>query len=69
MKNYTLEELKNKLSEEDFTLWLKYLEKGKRLGEMANNPKLSHYMKKDCSAGMRKLHRCKTRILRKYNLI
>ena len=60
--------LKEIMSEADYLQWLKYEEKGERLGEIINNPKAGRYAK-DASNGMRKLFNQKRRLLKKYGLL
>ena len=69
MKTYTNEKLKSVMSPEDFAQWMKYQEKGERLGEIIQNPKASRNYKADASHGIQKLGNAKRRLLKKYNLI
>lgn len=63
-----MEKYKNLMSPEDFALWCKYLEKGKRLGAIVNNPRYAGNFQRDATNGMRKLFAAKRKLLRKYNL-
>lgn len=61
--------LKEIMNEADYLQWLKYEEKGERLGEIVNNPKCKGKYAADASAGMKKLFNQKRRLLKKYGLL
>ena len=68
MEKFNNETLKNVMSQEDFNQWMKYQEKGKRLGEIIQNPKASRNYKADAAAGIKKLGNAKRRLLKKYGM-
>ena len=67
VKDIKTEEVKKIFSPEDFEKWLKFEDKGRRLGEIVNNPKMRG-IHSDATRGMQKLHREKQRLLKKYNI-
>lgn len=67
VKDIKTEEVKKIFSTEDFEKWLKFEDKGRRLGEIVNNPKMQS-MHNDATRGMQKLHKEKQRLLKKYNI-
>lgn len=67
VKDIKTEEVKKIFSPEDFEKWLKFEDKGRRLGEIVNNPKMRG-IQSDATRGMQKLHREKQRLLKKYNI-
>ena len=69
VKEDRTEYYKSVMSAADFELWMKFQEKGKRLGEIINNPKMRGGFQKDATRGMQKLGNEKRRLLKKYNLI
>ena len=67
VKDIKTEEVKKIFSPEDFEKWLKFEDKGRRLGEIVNNPKMRG-IQSDATRGMQKFHREKQRLLKKYNI-
>lgn len=63
-----MEELKRIMSTEDYNLLMSYIEKGKHLGEIINNPKCSKSYKADATKGGIKLNRQKKKLLEKYHI-
>jgi len=63
-----MENLKNIMSEADYTLWVKLEERGKRIGEIINDPKCNGNYKYDAVRGAKKIFHQKQRLLKKYGL-
>ena len=61
--------LKEIMNEADYLQWLKYEEKGERLGAIISNPKCKGRYAADATSGMRKLFLAKRRLLKKYGLL
>lgn len=57
------------MSSEDYNLWLKYCEKGKRLDAILNDASKAGNYQRDATRGIKKLGRAKRALLKKYNLI
>lgn len=63
-----MEELQRIMTAEDYNLLLSYIKKGKRLGEIINNPKCSRNYKADATRGGIKLNHQKKKLLQKYHI-
>lgn len=68
VKEDRTEYYKSVMSAADFELWTKYQEKGKRLGDIINNPN-ARGMHNDATRGIQKLGKQKIKLLQKYNLM
>lgn len=68
VKEDRTEYYKSVMSAADFELWTKYQEKGKRLGDIINNPN-ARGMHNDATRGIQKLGKQKMKLLQKYNLM